>query len=236
MPSLTELELPLAANAHRPAGALSGYLYRNDTNQADSDIKKLVIMMHGWGADSSDLTSLAGYMVPEQAEPEQPCAIFFPDAPYPCAANPFGREWFALSASPLDGDEIKQNCAQARWIVHEMADSLCQSFSLEASQVIIGGFSQGGMMALAGGLSYHSPLGGIFCLSGGLLSDDINPYHQMAIMLVHGDIDPVVPVAMCDEAYAQLSAIGFTPQKHIISGLAHGIDQQVIDRLAAFLS
>ena len=241
MPALFELEVPLPANTHRPVSQISGYLYRTDNQTADKPLEKLVVMMHGWGADSTDLTSLAGYILPAaqrsgQSEKQPVAGIFFPDAPYPCSANPFGREWFALSATSLDADEIKENCAQARWIVHDMADSLLARYGLSASQIVIGGFSQGGMMALAGGLSYHSQLGGLFCLSGGLLSDQINPYQDMPVMLVHGDVDPVVPVAMCHQAHAQLCAHSYSPEMHIMRGLAHGIDQQVIDRLAAFTS
>ncbi len=231
MSALTEIRLPLA---EKPGGVeLSGYLFRTDDSADETGLDRLIVMMHGWGADSADLTGLANYILPEHAQTGS--AMFFPDAPYPCSANPFGREWFALSATALDADEIKENCAQARWIVHDMADSLLARFGLSASQIVIGGFSQGGMMALAGGLSYHSQLGGLFCLSGGLLSDELQPYHEMPVLLVHGDADPVVPAEMCHTASQTLTSAGYAPQTHIIPGLGHGIDQNVIDRLTAFL-
>ena len=242
MPALTQITVPLTGTDGSRAGNLpdqiSGYLYCTDDNAADTELDRLIVMMHGWGADSTDLTGLAEYILPAHAtaQPAGAKAMFFPDAPYQCSANPFGREWFALSATALDADEIRENCAQARWILHDMADSLCERFGLSASQLVIGGFSQGGMMALAGGLSYHSQFGGLFCLSGGLLSDEIQPYHDMAVLLVHGDADPVVPADMCNAASQQLSSAGFAPETHIVPGLGHGIDQTVINRLASFIS
>ena len=100
-----------------------------------------------------------------------------------------------------------------------MADESVERFGPVCQPALLGGFSQGGMMALAGGLSYHSQFDSLFCLSGGLLSDDIQPYHDMAVLLVHGDADPVVPADMCNAASQQLSSAGFAPETHIIPGL-----------------
>lgn len=193
---------------------------------------RLVIMMHGWGADASDLASLAPYLAPHLNQ----CHFIFPDAPYPCAANPFGREWFALDAADLRSARIEQNAIEARWIVHQMLDALISRFSCRADQIILGGFSQGGMMALGSGLSYAEQLGGLFCLSGALLGrpEAASP-RPTAIFLAHGAEDMVVAPSLFHDTEQVLRDAGYHPHAHLLPHLAHGIDEAMLTQLISFL-
>lgn len=87
-------------------GPVSGALYQTgrrapaaatttaDTTTADAIVDaKLVVLLHGWGADAADLIPLAPVLVCAGSGD----AVFVPDAPYVCSANPFGRQWFELT-------------------------------------------------------------------------------------------------------------------------------------------
>ncbi|MYE60343.1 MAG: phospholipase, partial [Alphaproteobacteria bacterium] len=53
---------------------------------------RIVLLLHGYGADGDDLIGLA----PAWA-PAMPDALFVsPHAPFPCEGAPFGRQWFGL--------------------------------------------------------------------------------------------------------------------------------------------
>ena len=54
--------------------------------------RKLVILLHGVGANGDDLIGLAPYWA--QALPE--AEFLAPNAPYPCDMAPFGYQWFSL--------------------------------------------------------------------------------------------------------------------------------------------
>ena len=84
MPALTQITVSLTGTDGSRAGNLpdqiSGYLYRTDDNAADTELDRLIVMMHGWGADSTDLTGLAEYILPAHAtaQPAGAKAMFFP--------------------------------------------------------------------------------------------------------------------------------------------------------------
>src|ERR1700694_1979802 len=53
---------------------------------------RLVILLHGLGADGNDLIGLQQYwgrLVPE-------AEFVSPNAPYPCDIAPYGRQWFSV--------------------------------------------------------------------------------------------------------------------------------------------
>ena len=120
----------------------------------------------------------------------------------------------------------------------QMLEALCDSWQVSATNIVLGGFSQGGMIALSAGLSYKHSLGGIFCLSGGWLThnQNIKQKTSLPILLAHGDADPVVPLAMMQASETALILKGFTPQKLVRPTMQHSIDQPVIDKLARFIS
>ena len=58
------------------------------------NVKRIVIFLHGYGANGNDLISLSQPMAAQLPD----TAFYSPDAPFPCEANPMGRQWFSLSA------------------------------------------------------------------------------------------------------------------------------------------
>lgn len=228
----TPIELPLEKTA--PEGRhLAATLFQPESPAAPAP-RQLIILMHGWGADSQDLLPLAPLLA--QDDPQK--LVVVPDAPDICSANPFGRQWFELASPDLSSDVIAQACSDAAATIHHMLDSLQKRYSLPASEMVLGGFSQGGMIALTAGLGYSASLGGIFCLSGGWLTPDqaLTQTTDLPIFLAHGDADPVVPIGMMKNSEAALMAKGFAPQCLVRPSLPHSIDEPVIDGLANFIT
>lgn len=59
---------------------------------ASGQTRSVVMFLHGYGADGADLLGLA-----DPLAPHLPDTLFVaPDAPEPCAGNPFGRQWFPI--------------------------------------------------------------------------------------------------------------------------------------------
>ena len=75
---------------HKKIGNLDSYIVFPNADNAYPE--NIVILTHGYGADGRDLISIA-----EEWAPNLPKTLFIsPDAPYPCEASPFGRQWFSL--------------------------------------------------------------------------------------------------------------------------------------------
>ena len=225
----TELPLELPTPDGR---TLAATLFQPDS-QAAVSVRQLIVLMHGWGADSQDLLPLAPLLAAD--DPQR--LVVVPDAPDICSANPFGRQWFELASPDLSSDVIAQACSDAVPVIHQMLGRLCADYDLAADAVILGGFSQGGMIALSAGLSYSGALGGVFCLSGGWLTpgQTVTQKTDLPIFLAHGDTDPVVPLAMMENSKTALIAAGFAPQPLVRPSMPHSIDEVVIDGLAKFI-
>ena len=87
----TPTELPL------PEGRrLAATLFQPESPAPPSP-RQLIILMHGWGANSQDLLPLAPLLA--QDDPQR--VVVVPDAPDICSANPFGRQWFELTSPNL---------------------------------------------------------------------------------------------------------------------------------------
>ena len=228
----TPTELPL--ELPKPKGRqLAATLFQPES-LAQPSVRQLIILMHGWGADSQDLLPLTPLLA--QDDPQR--VVVVPDAPDICSANPFGRQWFELASPDLSSEMIAQACGDAVLTIHQMLDSLAERYRLPASEMVLGGFSQGGMAALSAGLSYSALLGGIFCLSGGWLTPDqtLTQNTGLPIFLAHGEADPVVPISMMKNSETALMDRGFAPQCLVRPSLLHSIDEPVIDGLANFIA
>ena len=230
---------------YQPEALPFGYLEQDGNLKRDA---RLVILLHGWGADGSDLAPIAPSLLgPISVDSEDISsanhsssggAVFVPDAPNICSANPFGRQWFELS-DPASG--IGRNasaCLQTVEFIAAMLDSLSMRMGCDSDQMVLGGFSQGGMVSLTAGLGYEKPLSGLFCLSGTWLTPEqiCHQPRNLPVFLAHGVLDPVVPFAHITQAEADLKKVGLTPQTLVREHMAHGIDPETTEELARFIA
>jgi phospholipase/carboxylesterase len=148
----------------------------------------MVIVMHGRGADMHDLADLAPMLDPGE------CRFVFPNArkafePYP--GMPMGWTWF-------DGwPPVPESLLASRAILLDFVEAITERYPTPEGQLVLGGFSQGAMMALDVGFRTEKKLAGIVAMSGGLYEADMPDLHSHAdvpILIAHGSLDEVVPV------------------------------------------
>lgn len=191
-----------------------------------------VILLHGYGADGSDLISLGqhwGQLLPE--------AIFLaPNAPEPCAGSPFGFQWFPLNTDRIAGRiEGAKNAAP---VLREFLTDLWAQTGVSPSRTILGGFSQGAMMALHVGTALEQELAGIVAFSGAFVPAEgfgEDRFHRPPVTLIHGELDQVVDADLSRQAATDLSAAGFEVTLHLSPNIAHGIAPDGLDAATSFL-
>ena len=209
---------------------LSGPSLAPASNQAP---KQIVILLHGVGADGNDLIGLAPYY--QQVLPD---ALFIsPDAPFPYDMAPFGRQWFALQ-DRSEPARLKGTQSTAPILDH-FIDTTLAEHGLSEDKLALIGFSQGTMMSLFVGLRREKPLAGIIAQSGiligpELLADEIKS--RPPVLLIHGDVDAVVPFSYMAKAEAALRENGVEVEAHARPGLGHGIDPEGITLGQQFLT
>ena len=185
--------------------------------------KHLCIILHGYGADGNDLIGLADPL--SQYLPD--VTFIAPNAPDKCTNNPMGYQWFPIPW--LDGsseEAAEQGIVRASQILNQFLDETLAAEGMLPAQTFLMGFSQGTMMSLEVGLRRAEQLAGIIGFSGRLvrpeaLADEVASTPD--VLLIHGDIDDVVPPSSMPEAADILAKNGVKTFTHVSQGTGHGI-------------
>jgi phospholipase/carboxylesterase len=194
--------------------------------------RQLVVFLHGYGADGNDLIGLGR----EWARLLPHAAFVSPHAPEPCGMAPMGRQWFDLSLG--DPGRIASGVARALPVVDAFLDAELKRHNLPPRALGLVGFSQGTMMAFGAGLKRKPAPAAIVGYSGALATVETlpkDPQSAPAILLVHGDMDQMIPIDAMFMAREQLARAGLAVEWHVAEGIGHGIDPQGLDLGGAFL-
>ncbi len=194
--------------------------------------RQLVVLLHGLGADGSDLIGLAPAWAPQLPE----AAFVSPDAPYPCDMAPFGRQWFSFQdRSPA---AILAGVRAVAPMLDAFIDRSLAALGLEDGALALVGFSQGTIMSLHVGLRRAQPCAGILGYSGALVGAEVLAQEirvRPKVLLIHGDADEIVPPQAQPLAATALKAAGVAVETVTCPGLGHGIDETGLRRGGDFL-
>nr|XP_050857747.1 acyl-protein thioesterase 1 [Vespula vulgaris] len=153
-----------------------------------------LIFFHGLGDTGN------GWASPMAAVRPSHVKVICPTAPtMPVTLNAGFRmpSWFDLRsldpAGPEDEDGIRKAAEYVRSLIAQEVAA-----GISTKNIVLGGFSQGGALAMYSALTYPEPLAGIIALSSWL------PLHQKfpgealgnkntPLLQCHGDCDPIVP-------------------------------------------
>src|SRR5438128_891604 len=200
--------------------------------------KRLVVFLHGYGADGNDLIEIGRAWQPLLPD----TAFVSPHAPEPCAGAPTGRQWFALTFR--DPDERWRGVNAAAPILNAFLDAELAQRQLPPSALALVGFSQGTMMSLHVGLRRAVPpaaivgYSGVFVLPDKAKADAVRGdlKGKPPVLLIHGDQDDLIPVQALLQGAQDLAALEVPVEWHISKGIGHGIDQEGLRHGGAFLA
>jgi thioredoxin 1 len=173
-------------------------LVTNVVRGSESD--RLLLLLHGYGADERDLGGLLSYL-----DPEGHFATVLPRGPL---AAPPGFSWYDVSNDPGAG------FAEALATLDDLLDAACEEQGMARDQAVVGGFSQGAglALALALGPTDRPRPAGVLAMSPfvapGALQVDAEGAAKVAVLLQHGTEDPMAPVAGTRELAKALSEAG----------------------------
>jgi phospholipase/carboxylesterase len=193
---------------------------------------RLVILLHGLGADGNDLIGLAPHWAPLLPEAE----FLSPNAPFPCDMAPYGHQWY--SAQDRSPAAQLAGVRAAAPILDAFIDDALAERGLNESALALVGFSQGSVMSLFVGPRRAKAVAGIVGYSGRLVAPELLPGELRSrprILLAHGTEDPLVPYAALAEAEAGLKAAGVPVESMSCPGVGHSIDEEGLRRGGHFL-
>lgn len=173
-----------------------------------------VIWMHGLGADGNDFVPI----VPELGLPDHADIRFiFPNAPMAPVTINGGyvmRSWYDIKsldqneAERADAEDIAGSVQRISRIIDQQIEE-----GIPANQIVLAGFSQGGVIALHTALQYPQTLSGVMALSTYFPNAETalaahNKPH-FPIFSGHGTDDEVVPPVLASRYRALFKAQGF---------------------------
>jgi phospholipase/carboxylesterase len=201
-------------------------------------VKRLVVFLHGYGADGNDLIDIG-----RAWEPLLPDTAFVsPHAPEPCGQAPVGRQWFPLfTRAP---DERWRGVNKAAPVLNQFLDTELERRKLPPSALALVGFSQGTMMSLHVGLRRAGAPAAIVGYSGVLVLPEKTGPEAIAgeitskppVLLIHGDMDELIPAQALFHATDSLAKLEVPVEWHMSQGVGHGIDQEGLRHGGAFLA
>ena len=154
------------------------------------EIKNAVILLHGYGGDGKDISKLS-----LNWKKHMPNTVFIcPNGHETCVVNPTGYQWFDLTKE--DPSYILDQSIIAENKIKQFIEEIKKEYNLTHNQICLSGFSQGCMMSLTVGLTSREKFLCIVGFSGKIIDQDnlkerIN--NLTDTLLIHGDVDQVVP-------------------------------------------
>jgi phospholipase/carboxylesterase len=198
-----------------------------------------VIWLHGLGADGHDFEPV----VPQLMWPGAPDIRFiFPHAPVRPVTLNNGmamRAWYDIVSLTGNRDQDQKGIADS---VNDTAALVRRERErgIDADQIVVAGFSQGGAIALQLAVRYPEKLAGLIALSTYMLLDHRleNDRHEankdLPLFVGHGRSDPMVPFMLGEQLAERMRSLGHPVEWHSYPML-HAVCPEEIADLSAWL-
>ena len=205
--------------------------------ETGSDPSGSVIWLHGLGADGHDFEAI----VPELRLPESLSLRFvFPHAPVRPVTINAGiamRAWYDIVSLDRDGPVDEAGITDSSAILDALIDREVER-GIDAGNILVAGFSQGGAIAINTALRSTRKLAGLMALSswlalpGALEGDNLDT--SMPVFIAHGQFDPMVPLQYGCTSADKLIEAGFNVEWHDYP-MAHAVCADEISDIRTWL-
>jgi phospholipase/carboxylesterase len=187
-----------------------------------------LVLFHGRATDEYDLQPVV-----DALDPDGRLLGITPRAPF--TLPPGGYHWYGpvVRVGYPNRETFEQSFAELSAFLDEQVPDL--------GRAVLGGFSQGSVMAYAMGLGTGRPSpAGILAMSGFIpvvdgFALDLESRRGLPVAITHGTQDPVISVEFGQAARDELSAAGLDVL-YRESPVGHGVDPRGIEELQAWLA
>jgi phospholipase/carboxylesterase len=160
--------------------------------------------MHGRGADEHDLAPLL-----QALDPDGNLLGFLPRGPL--TLPPGGRHWYVLREV---GSPDRETFLQTFALLSDWLDGVLAEHEITPDRLVVGGFSQGAVMAYSLGLAAGRPRPAAILAFSGFIPRvdgfelDLDGRTGLPVSISHGSLDPIISVEFAREARTRLEAAG----------------------------
>lgn len=197
-----------------------------------ADGTPVVVLLHGRGADASDLAPL-GRGLPDGI------TLVLPRAPHPAAPWDYGPGWAWYRYQGEDRPEV-ESFRSSQESLHQLVEQLPALLGYQPGTRVLGGFSQGGTMSLGYALQHPGRVPAVVVFSGFLPDHpDVEVTAEnvagASIWWGHGTRDPAIPHTLASRGRAALRSAGAELATRDYP-MGHGISPQELQDLSDWLN
>lgn len=195
----------------------------------NGNAEKCLILLHGLTLSGNQFAPVGKFLLSQLGNDWQ---IILPTAPMQKVTWLDGQTttaWFDLPYGRFDDNQDEVGITQANAYIHSLIDGLILG-GVNPKKIVIGGFSQGGALALLSALTYPKRLGGAACLSGYLpiadkLSECLQQDKNLPLLLAHGTEDVPIRIDLAEISAKWLKKQGFDVRFRAYP-IGHTLDEQ----------
>jgi len=210
-----------------------------------------VVLCHGFGAPGDDLVPLGAAFFERRPELAARARFVFPEAPLSLEqlGLPYGRAWWQIDldriAAARDAESIRrlsqdtpEGLPRARRLLLGLLEELRRSIE-GPSRIVLGGFSQGAMVATDVALRVDEAPAALIIWSGTLISAEewrkrAPARRGLKVFQSHGTQDPLLPFQRAVALRDLLVEAGLEVDFLAFDGV-HAIPLEALERTADFL-
>jgi phospholipase/carboxylesterase len=183
--------------------------------------KKALIMLHGRGAQASDILSLAPHLQVNDYALVAPQATNYTWYPYSFMANPNHNEPWLSSALTVIGEVVKD----------------IEAAGIAKENIYFLGFSQGACLTLEYVTRHAAKWGGVVAFTGGLIGDILykenytGDFAGTPVFIGTSNPDPHVPVERVKASTRVLESMNARVTEKIYTNMGHTVSKDEIDQV-----
>ena len=189
-----------------------------------------IILLHGLGASAADLAPGLSILSMPNKERISFCIPQAPIQPVTLNGGMKMPSWFdILALEDAQPQEDKVGLERSLQLIRQLVDELIAD-GVPENKIIVGGFSQGGALAMYSLFNATKLFAGAFSWSSYLPRGEAIPNNGgTPVLVTHGTLDAVIPHQAVSTMPKLLEDAGFNVQSHVFDELAHTIDRRVLD-------
>lgn len=197
-----------------------------------------VILLHGGGGQNREFLAMLKHFTPARGRvrfilpnaPERPLSLF---------GGVSMRAWFDVVHADLQREVDTKGIQHSVGVLQGLIKREIQR-GIACERIVIGGFSQGGVIALRTGACYPWPLAGVIALSA-YWPEAALPATELArsagrppVFIGHGRDDDLVSLALAEQARQTLAGLGHTVQFEVYP-TGHGVAEDELSDVKAWI-
>ncbi len=230
-----------------------GPLKCHEVEPTGETTESVVVLCHGYGAPGTDLVPLARELRAIDPRSSPGVRFVFPQAPLTLESLglPDGRAWWHLDVAAINESiargelrdlrgDFPEGAVAAREQLLETIAAVAEQVQLPLSRFVLGGFSQGAMVAADVALRLDECPAGLCVFSGTLVAAE--EWSQLAaergpmpVVQSHGRFDPILPYDGAIWLRDAFQDAGLSVDFLEFDGV-HTIPYEALERLAALVA